>query len=157
MGPQDSPARRISYGVRVGIIVAAEIAAWLMPPRTRLPPNILTVWQFVNFAGAAVVMSALGLVYRKMLDRAERRVAEEQKVVERLLGNILPGPIADAYDAVTVMFADGVNFSEFAAHDSPTTVVDLLNHLSMLLMTWSSAEASKRSRRWAMAIWSPAD
>lgn len=140
MGPQDGRARRVIYGLSVGIVVAAEVAVWLAPPQTSMPPEVLTGWRLVNFAGAAIVLVALTIVYRKTLDRAERRVAEERQLSNRLLANILPAPIAerlkrdeypiaDAHDAVTVLFADGVNFSGFAAHTTPVAVVDLLNRI----------------------------
>lgn len=90
MGPQDGWARRVIYGLSVAVVVAAEIAARLMPPRAALPPEILADWRLVNFAGAAIVLAALTIVYRKTLDRAEARVAEQQKIAERLLANILP-------------------------------------------------------------------
>ncbi len=140
MGAQDGRARRVIYGISVGIVAAAEIACWLMPPRPTIPPDILADWRLVNFAAAAVVLAVLTIVYRKTLDRAEERIVEEQQVAARLLANILPAPIAerlkrdeypiaDAHERVTVMFADGVNFSGFAAHNRPERVVDLLNRI----------------------------
>jgi adenylate cyclase len=140
MARQDGSRRRVMYAVSIGIVVAAEILAHIMPPRVALPDEVLAQWRLVNFAGAAVVLAALTMIYRKTLDRTERRVADQQQLSERLLANILPGPIAerlkrdeypiaDAYERVTVMFADGVNFSEFAANNRPETVVDLLNHI----------------------------
>jgi adenylate cyclase len=140
MGPQDGRARRVIYAVSVATVVAAELACWLWPPQLDVPADVLAGWRLVNFAGAAIVLAALAFVYRKTLDRAEARVVEEQKVAERLLGNILPAaiaerlkrdeyPIADAHEAVTVMFTDGVNFSQFAAQNSPQRVVELLNRI----------------------------
>jgi adenylate cyclase len=140
MARQDGRLRRVVYALSVGIVLAAEVLAHILPPRIALPPGALAGWRIVNFVGAASVLAALTMVYRKTLDRADRRVAEQQKLSDRLLANILPGPIAerlkrdeypiaDAHEAVTVMFADGVNFSEFAAHNRPETVVDLLNRV----------------------------
>jgi adenylate cyclase len=140
MGPQDGRARRVIYGLSVAIVVAAEFAAWLFPHRVDVPPDVLTGWRLVNFAGAAIVLATLAAVYRKTLDQAETRVAEQQKMSERLLANTLPAPIAerlkrdeypiaDAHEAVTVMFADGVNFSQFAAENSAGRVVALLNRI----------------------------
>jgi adenylate cyclase len=140
MGPQDGRARWAIYGISVAIVVAAEIACQFIPPHTALPAAVLADWRLVNFAGAALVLAVLIWVYRKALDRAEASVAEQQKVSEGLLANILPGPIAerlkrdeypiaDAHERVAVMFADGVNFSEFAANNRPETVVNLLNRI----------------------------
>jgi adenylate cyclase len=140
MARHDGLRRRAVYAACVAIVVVAEIVSRMIPPHSTLPPEALTEWRFVNFIGAAIVLVAVTVVYRKTLERAEAQVAEEQKVSERLLANILPAPIAarlkrdeypiaDAHEQVTVMFADGVNFSQFAALNSPETVVDLLNRV----------------------------
>jgi class 3 adenylate cyclase len=54
---------------------------------------------------------------------------DEQRRSERLLLNILPSPIADGFADVTVMFADIVNFTQVAAHMSPTQVFAMLNRI----------------------------
>jgi class 3 adenylate cyclase len=74
------------------------------------------------------------------LDIAHRELTAEQALSERLLLNILPAPIAtrlknderliaDAFDDVTVLFADIVNFSVFAATTPPEQVVAMLNEI----------------------------
>lgn len=80
-----------------------------------------------------------------VVDITERRVWEEalryqQECTEELLLNILPEPIAerlkfwestiaDSFAAVTVMFADLVNFTEFSAEMPPPQLVALLNKI----------------------------
>lgn len=80
-----------------------------------------------------------------VVDITERRVWEEalryqQECTEELLLNILPAPIAerlkfsestiaDSFAAVTVMFADLVNFTEFSAEMPPPKLVALLNKI----------------------------
>jgi len=80
-----------------------------------------------------------------VVDITERRVWEEalryqQECTEELLLNILPEPIAerlkfwestiaDSFAAVTVMFADLVNFTEFSAEMPPPKLVALLNNI----------------------------
>ena len=67
-----------------------------------------------------------------------RELAEEHERSERLLLNVLPGPIADrlkggegtiadSFDDVTVLFADIVDFTPFAARLEPAEVVDILD------------------------------
>jgi adenylate cyclase len=67
-------------------------------------------------------------------------LAEEKEKSERLLLNILPGPIAqrlkegeitiaDSFAEVTVMFADLVGFTKLSAHLSPAELVELLNEI----------------------------
>jgi len=80
-----------------------------------------------------------------VVDITERKVWEEalryqQECTEDLLLNILPAPIAerlkfwestiaDSFAAVTVLFADLVNFTEFSAQIPPAKLVALLNKI----------------------------
>ena len=80
-----------------------------------------------------------------VIDITERKVWEEalryqQECTEELLLNILPSPIAqrlkraeniiaDNFAAVTVLFADLVDFTEISAQIPPTKLVDLLNRI----------------------------
>ncbi len=69
-----------------------------------------------------------------------RRIEEEQAKSERLLLNVLPAPIAarlkageepiaDLFDDVTVLFADLVGFTAYAAEHAPDVVVNSLNRV----------------------------
>jgi len=76
-------------------------------------------------------------------ERVKERTAElasEQQKSERLLRNVLPAEIAErlksepttiaeGFDAVTVLFADIVGFTEMSARSSPLEVVRLLNEV----------------------------
>ncbi|MFB2934102.1 adenylate/guanylate cyclase domain-containing protein [Aerosakkonemataceae cyanobacterium BLCC-F154] len=78
-------------------------------------------------------------------DVTNRKIAEEaiqyqQEQTERLLFNILPGPIAvrlqmqestiaDSFSEATVLFADIVNFTELCTAIPPTELVKLLNEI----------------------------
>ena len=75
---------------------------------------------------------------RAALDREHKQLLREQERSERLLLNILPVPvaerlkageatIADAFDDVTVAFADLVGFTPLAARMGPQDLVRLLN------------------------------
>jgi adenylate cyclase len=72
------------------------------------------------------------------LEEAHRKLQSEQERSERLLLNILPGPvaerlkqnentIADGFADVTVMFADIVNFTSTAEGMSPNQIFSMLN------------------------------
>lgn len=74
------------------------------------------------------------------LEQALRQVQAEQEVSERLLLNILPGPIAerlkrgertiaDSFPEVSLMFVDIAEFTPLAAGISPTKLVFLLNQI----------------------------
>ena len=76
--------------------------------------------------------------YELELQRAMTMLKEEQERSERLLLNILPGPvaerlkqndatIADGFADVTVMFADIVNFTQIAEGMSPSQIFSMLN------------------------------
>ena len=67
-------------------------------------------------------------------------IEQKNRENERLLLNILPGPIAerlkggetriaDNFAEVTVLFADIVGFTSLSARTSPREMVDLLNRL----------------------------
>lgn len=70
----------------------------------------------------------------------QHRIEEEQAKSERLLLNVLPAPIAarlkageepiaDLFDDVTVLFADLVGFTAYAAEYTPDVVVESLNRI----------------------------
>lgn len=71
-------------------------------------------------------------------DITDRKIAQEQ--TEKLLLNILPQPIvellqqkqqviADSFADVSVLFADLVGFTDFAATKTPKELVEILNHI----------------------------
>jgi adenylate cyclase len=84
-------------------------------------------------------------IQKEIFDRqeAEADLRREQTKAERLLLNILPaeiaaqlkenehhnGAIASRFDSATVLFADIVNFTNIAAHTSPTALVRQLNDI----------------------------
>jgi class 3 adenylate cyclase len=72
--------------------------------------------------------------------RTRRALRAEQETSERLLLNVLPAPIAarlkqadgviaDAYDEVTVLFADIVDFTSASEKITPAQVVEVLDEL----------------------------
>ncbi len=74
------------------------------------------------------------------IDEQYKLLQEEQEKSERLLLNILPGPIAerlkanqttiaDGFSDVTVMFADIINFTRLAEEMPPKFMVTLLNEV----------------------------
>jgi class 3 adenylate cyclase/HAMP domain-containing protein len=69
-----------------------------------------------------------------------KELREEKQTSERLLLNVLPGPIADRlkggeslivdrFESVTVLFADIVGFTALSQKTSPETLVTMLNEL----------------------------
>ena len=104
----------------------------------------------ISFASSLSDLLALGMEAQERR-RAEESLRVEQKKSERLLLNVLPQEIAerlksvqslkkvhlktsgtiiaDSFEEVTVLFADIVNFTEYAASISPNEVVNLLNEI----------------------------
>lgn len=117
----------------------------LIAPKAPVDMHISIVFFALNFIA---VSSAIYLLLRyaiqekrkiqKSLEETYRRLQEEQERAEKLLLNILPGPvaerlknssqpIADGFADVTVMFADIVNFTQVASTLSPAQVFSMLN------------------------------
>ena len=129
----------------VMIVVAALLDPVIRPEIEPIPRAV----RLLFFALNITAMSATSFfllqyfvkerdVARAALDREHGRLVEEQARSERLLLNVLPAPIAerlkageptiaDAFDDVTVAFADLVGFTELAAQMSPEELVRLLN------------------------------
>jgi class 3 adenylate cyclase len=79
-------------------------------------------------------------VLQERVDAQNRLLKQEQEKSERLLLNILPGPIAnrlkeqqvtiaDGFADVTVMFADIINFTQLSEEMPPKFMVTLLNEV----------------------------
>ncbi|MFM7888897.1 MAG: adenylate/guanylate cyclase domain-containing protein [Pseudanabaena sp.] len=107
----------------------------------------------ISFASSLSDLLALGMESQERR-RVEESLRVEQKKSERLLLNVLPPEIverlkslqfksnqnalhlktsgtivADSFDVVTVLFADIVNFTEYAAAISPNELVNILNEI----------------------------
>jgi class 3 adenylate cyclase len=107
----------------------------------------VAVFFALNFAAMSTIVYLLVNYFVRERDKLAQRVTEqneqlkvEQEKSERLLLNILPGPIAhrlkqqqsiiaDGFADVTVMFADIVNFTRLSEEMSPRLIVGLLNEV----------------------------
>ena len=119
----------------------------LIAPKAMADMHVSIVFFALNFIA---VSSAVYFLLRysiqekrkiqKSLEETHHRLQEEQGRAEKLLLNILPGPvaerlknsnqpIADGFADVTVMFADIVNFTQVASTLSPAQVFSMLNEV----------------------------
>jgi adenylate cyclase len=118
-----------------GSVVLVVLAAVVLNPYMRgAPPSSESASLLLSAINILVPAAiALGLV---LFIDGERVRAKAQS--DALLLNILPSSVADRLkggqrviadhcEAVTVLFADLVDFTPFAARESPARVVDLLN------------------------------
>jgi class 3 adenylate cyclase len=105
-----------------------------------LPAPLVTAFFALNVGALASVAVALMATFVSQKDLAMRLLAHEQERSERLLLNVLPreialrlkageNPIADAYDAATILFADIVGFTPLTQRLAPKEMVDLLNQI----------------------------
>ncbi len=89
---------------------------------------------------AAVILLGEAVRTRRALDQAHRQLLAEQERSERLLLNVLPGPIAarlkqgeaviaDRFPEVTMLFADLVDFTRRSQETTPEKVVGILDDL----------------------------
>jgi len=113
----------------------------------RVPIRVSVFFFALNFAAVSTIVYLL-LRYstqekakaQASLEETHRLLQDEQDRSERLLLNILPGPIAerlkyekqtiaDGFADVTVMFVDIVNFTKLAEGMSPQQVFAMLNSI----------------------------
>jgi class 3 adenylate cyclase len=144
--PRDSIPWFAAYIVLIVAAAAGDyylFAEGAKPPA--VPPKTIVVFFALNFVAISSVVYFL-LRYaaverdksKARLEEAHRLLQSEQERSERLLLNILPGPvaerlkmedgtIADGFADVTVMFADIVNFTTLAEGMSPNQIFAMLN------------------------------
>ena len=107
----------------------------------------VAVFFSLNFAAVSTIVYLLISYFVNQRDKLQARIDEQYKLLqaeqeksERLLLNILPGPIArrlkeqqatiaDGFSDVTVMFADIINFTRLSEEMPPKFMVSLLNEV----------------------------
>ncbi|MDK9701806.1 MAG: adenylate/guanylate cyclase domain-containing protein [Sulfuritalea sp.] len=115
--------------------------------KSNVPIRTTVVFFALNFISVATIIYLLLRLSieekrktQESLEEAHKLIKIEQERSEKLLLNILPGPIAerlkhssktiaDGFADVTVMFADIVNFTQVAANMSPSQVFSMLNRI----------------------------
>jgi len=145
-----SPRESIPWFVAYVVLIAASAIvdyqlAGAVSPVPPIPEKTSVVFFALNFIAIATIVYALlrfAAIERDKskahLEEAHRALQAEQERSERLLLNILPGPIAerlkqeentiaDGFADVTVMFADIVNFTTIAEGMSPNQIFSMLN------------------------------
>jgi guanylate cyclase len=142
-------AALILSGVRsaagwLGVFGAELVVAAALDPglsgSNALPAPLVTAFFVLNIGALATVAVALMATFVSQKDSAMGLLAQEQDRSERLLLNVLPReiasrlkagetPIADAYDAATILFADIVGFTPLTHKLDPKEMVQLLNEI----------------------------
>lgn len=129
------------------LILSALFDYYVGENATNIPIRTVAVSFAVNLAAISAMLYFLvrhfvreNAANRAILQSQHRMLQNEQELSERLLLNILPGPIAsrlkaeekniaDGFADVTVMFADIVNFTKLSEELAPAEMVALLNDI----------------------------
>ena len=115
------------------VVVSVRIDSSLAASAPDVPNGLVVTFFGLNILGVTTTAYVLLQYFVRARERAQARS-------ERLLLNVLPasvaarlkreeGVIADAHDAVTVLFADIVGFTPLAGRLSPSDVVALLDRV----------------------------
>jgi adenylate cyclase len=121
----------------LGGVVLVVAAAVVIDPFIRSEPPQPSFVRLLVAAINLIVPATIALVLVIFIDGERLRAKAES---DALLLNVLPRSIADRlkrgerviadhYDEVTILFADVVDFTPFAAHESPARVVAVLNEV----------------------------
>jgi guanylate cyclase len=135
---------RRSVGWLVAFFVAVVTLALLDPRLSEhpavLPTGFVVVFFVLNVMGVTISAYAMLGYFVEQRERARIALEAEQARSERLLLNVLPAPIAERlkrdtgviaehYDAVTVLFADLVGFTERTQVMPADALVALLDRI----------------------------
>ena len=118
-------------------VVVVVVAGVIIDPLIRSAPPEPSLSTLVFTAINLILPAAIALVLVVFIDGERLRAKAES---DALLLNVLPRSIADRlkhgerviadyYDEVTILFADVVDFTPFAAHEPPARVVAVLNEV----------------------------
>ena len=121
-------------------IVSAVLDPWLSAGALPLPDTVRTVFFGLNILGVSGTAYMMVQYFVRQREAAIAALDEEHERSERLLLNVLPrgiadrlkageGTIADAHPAVTVLFADVVDFTPYAERTAPADVVRVLDRI----------------------------
>ena len=145
LGPRESIPWFIAYIVLT--VMSGVFDFFVAENTTNIPVRTAAVFLVVNFALISAMLYFLIRHFirenagnRAILQAQHKLLQSEQDRSERLLLNILPGPIAlrlkleekniaDGFADVTVMFADIVNFTKLSEELAPGEMVALLNEI----------------------------
>jgi class 3 adenylate cyclase len=145
-GPRDSLPWFFAYIVMTGI---SGFFDYYLSEGVQQGVTMQSVAVFfsLNFAAVSTIVYLLISYFVNQRDKLQGRLDEQYKLLqaeqeksERLLLNILPGPIAqrlkeqhttiaDGFSDVTVMFADIINFTRLSEEMPPKFMVTLLNEV----------------------------
>lgn len=131
----------LAFAAFVGIVLAmVPLEAALQANAPRLDPWVVTLFFAVNIVSVSTIMFVAMRAYVRSRDRLAAALADERDRSDRILHNVLPGPIADRlvagehpiadrYEGVGVLLADIVDFTSLSETMSADDLVHDLNEL----------------------------
>jgi adenylate cyclase len=157
-----SGSEHIALGIAFGAVAAALIVAVLLavPYDTEVLPQWLMT---ASLATNVFVSSGILLL---IVSYAQNQAEQEYERSERLLTNILPGPIAarlkrasnvvvaDRHDEASILFADMAGFTVRASDTPAEELVQFLNRVFSDFDRLVEQHGSRKSRPQATPIWS---
>ena len=152
------------------VAVALAIALELLVPHDTglLTPREMRENFIICVVGTSFILFLIVFYAVREITRAEAIAEREFKRSEALLANILPAPvisrlkahsetiIADAYDDVSILFADIAGSTARASDMPPADFVRFLNELFSIFDNLVQQHGWRRSRPAATATWSSA-
>ncbi|MGH3136750.1 MAG: adenylate/guanylate cyclase domain-containing protein [Gaiellaceae bacterium] len=131
----DSPRRAWAWFIAFLALIAVTIplARVIRPDAAEMPDDAVLAFAALNIAAVSLVAFTLLVTFARQREAAQLRV-------ETLLTNILPDEIArrlqaepqaiaDHFDAVSILFADVVDFTPMSGRLDAREVVDVLDRL----------------------------
>jgi len=127
-------------GAYLGLVVADALLDPMLPEGNNLPTGVVLTFFVLNIGAVSAI--SFGMLYHFVGEnqRVLGLLQLEKDKSERLLLNVLPQDVAEVlrdgeetlaeqYESVSVMFADVVGFTPFAAGVEPRRMVALLNEV----------------------------
>jgi adenylate cyclase len=138
LGTRQSTPWFILFGLLAG--VSWKLNYMFVNNSLAIPPHIKDTFFLMNIMGVACILYAVMRYFQSQKERTLQELALEQARSEKLLLNILPKSIADrlkdndmriadSHEAVTILFADIVDFTKMTSSMPPAELVDMLSRI----------------------------
>lgn len=136
----ESRWRWLSLALTVGVALLIHLPSFPRDPIVVLDSSAVPLARFLILCLAALLVVSVLLWNDRLVTNAQEELQREKQRSEELLLNVLPepvaerlkrgvNPLADRFEHVTVLFADIVGFTSFAADNEPEEVVSVLNEI----------------------------
>jgi len=124
----------------LGLLIASAFLEPFLRTENLLPPVARNIFFLIDIGAPSSVIFVVLHYFVTQRDAAQRLLSHEKEKTERLLLNVLPKEIAlvlkdseqsiaDAFDDVSVLFADVVGFTPLSEMLTPRQTVDVLNEI----------------------------